>query len=62
LLASSTYAITATLQGLADKLEATIKKQEGTQVNVDEVFVENYEAYDEHQDEWIDDEEEDSTP
>lgn len=62
LLASSTYAITATLQGLADKLEATIKRQEGTQVNVDEVFVQNYEAYDEHQDEWIDDDEEDSTP
>lgn len=57
LLASSTYAISGTLQGLADKLEATIEKQNSTPPNVDEVFVENYETYEEQQDEWIDDEE-----
>ena len=61
LLASSTYAISGTLQGLADKLEATIAKQENTQVNVDEVFTENYETFEEQQDEWVDDEEEGET-
>ena len=58
LLASSTYAISGTLQGLADKLEKTITKQETSLQNVDEVFTEHYETYEEQQDEWIDDEEE----
>jgi SNF2 family DNA or RNA helicase len=58
LLASSTYAISGTLQGLADKLEATIRRQNGEQVNINEVFANNYENYEEHKDEWIDDEEE----
>jgi len=58
LLASSTYAISGTLQGLADKLETTIKNQETRIVNVDEVFFDNYETYEEQQEEWVDDEEE----
>lgn len=58
LLASSTYAISGTLQGLADKLEATIASQNETPPSVDEVFTEQYETFEEQQDEWIDDEEE----
>jgi superfamily II DNA/RNA helicase len=58
LLASSTYAISGTLQGLADKLEKTITKQETSPQNVDEVFTEHYETYEEQQDEWVDEEEE----
>lgn len=61
LLASSTYAISGTLQGLADKLEATIRKQNNIPVNVDEVFTANYETFEEQQDEWVDDEEEEIT-
>lgn len=61
LLASSTYAISGTLQGLADKLESTISRQENSQVSVDEVFATNYETYEEQQEEWIDDEEEEPT-
>ncbi len=57
LLASSTYAISGTLQGLADKLEKTITKQETSPQNVDEVFTDHYETYEEQQDEWIDEEE-----
>jgi len=60
LLASSTYAISVTLQGLADKLKNTIIKQETSQQNVDEVFLENYEAYEEQQDEWLDEEEDET--
>ncbi len=60
LLASSTYAISGTLQGLADKLEKTISKQENLLQNIDEVFSEHYEGYDEQQEEWIDDEEEET--
>jgi superfamily II DNA/RNA helicase len=61
LLASSTYAISGTLQGLADKLDATIAKHESGPLNVDEVFQGNYETYEEQQDEWVDDEEEETT-
>jgi superfamily II DNA/RNA helicase len=57
LLASSTYAISGTLQGLADKLEATIERQNGLPVNVDDIFATNYETFEEQQDEWIDDDE-----
>ena len=59
LLASSTYAISGTLQGLADKLENTITKQLALPPMVNEVFIDNYEIYEDQQDEWIDDEEED---
>ena len=58
LLASSTFAISATLQGLADKLGNTITKQETSQQNVDEVFTEHYETYEEQQDEWKEEEDE----
>lgn len=58
LLASSTYAISGTLQGLADKLEKTITEQEAAPQNVNEVFAAHYETYEEQQDEWIDEEEE----
>lgn len=58
LLASSTYAISGTLQGLADKLEATIERQSGLPVNVDEIFSTNYETFEEQQDEWMDDDKE----
>ena len=60
LLASSTYAISGTLQGLADKLENTLKAQEAKSINIDEVFADNYETYDEQKEEWIDDEEEET--
>lgn len=58
LLASSTYAISGTLQGLADKLEATIIEQENKTLNIEEVFADNYETFEEQQDEWVDDEDE----
>lgn len=58
LLASSTYAISGTLQGLADKLEATISRQQEKTLNVDDVFTSNYETFEEQQDEWVNDEEE----
>ncbi len=72
LLASSTYAISGTLQGLADKLETTLSKQEhveaqtlplarGAGGGLEEVFTNNYETYEEQQDEWVDDEEEETT-
>lgn len=68
LLASSTYAISGTLQGLADKLEAAISKHEDRQEissllsgGLEEVFTNNYETYEEQLDEWIEEEEEQDT-
>ncbi len=61
LLASSTYAISGTLQGLADKLKTTIEKHNELTVNVEELFTANYETFEEQQDEWIDDEVEETT-
>jgi ERCC4-related helicase len=58
LLASSTYAISGTLQGLADKLEITITSQKTLPENIGEIFNEQYESFEEQKDEWIDDEEE----
>ncbi|HEY6083292.1 MAG TPA: SNF2-related protein [Chitinophagaceae bacterium] len=71
LLASSTYAISGTLQGLADKLEATIGKYEnrqeissllsgGVERELEEVFTNNYETYEEQLDEWIEEEDQDT--
>ncbi|MFN7014124.1 MAG: helicase-related protein, partial [Bacteroidia bacterium] len=54
LLASSTYAISGTLQGLSVKLEDLIKSQ--TEPEIDESIAENFETYDELRDEWDDDE------
>jgi ERCC4-related helicase len=62
LLASSTYAISGTLQGLADKLQATIEKQSNLNINLEEVFSSHYETFEEQQDEWIDDEENENDP
>lgn len=56
LLASSTFAITGTLGGLAQKLQNIIdnsKEEDLTEAN----FQENIENYDEIKEEWIDDEE-----
>ncbi len=72
LLASSTYAISGTLQGLADKLEATLSKYENMQGTslppkgegegrLEEVFINNYETYEEQLDEWIEEEEDQDT-
>lgn len=56
LLASSTYAIAGTLIGLARKLEFLLKNQDKPEV-VEDVLSQDYEAYEETKDEWIDDEE-----
>lgn len=61
LLASSSYAISGTLQGLADKLEATIERQKAMEMDVEEVFVANYETFEEQQEEWVDEEEDGDT-
>jgi superfamily II DNA/RNA helicase len=59
LLASSTYAISGTLEGLANKLGNSLLKQEiNSTQGLDEVFTNNYETFEEQQDEWIDDDEE----
>ncbi|MBV5343056.1 DEAD/DEAH box helicase, partial [bacterium] len=57
LLASSTYAISVTLQGLADKLEATVERQKQQTEPLDVIFSSNYETYEEQQDEWLEDSE-----
>ncbi len=61
LLASSSYAIASTLNSLAYKLEKFIEEAKKQQV-VDETDIagldQNYENYDEHSDEWTDNEEE----
>lgn len=54
LLASSTYAISGTLQGLSDKLEATISNQENTPIPFEQQVAENYDNYEDEKDEWID--------
>lgn len=55
LLASSTYAISDTLLGLANKLEAVEKAQAALDAPPDEL-AENFEAYQELEDEWLEDE------
>lgn len=55
LLASSTYAISGTLEGLAKKLEAVVSEQEQPDSVFDEI-AKNYEPFDELKDEWHDDE------
>ena len=60
LLASSTFAISGTLGGLAEKLQNIIDNNH-SEVNVEEQELqENLENFDELKDEWVDDEEEDS--
>lgn len=56
LLASSTYAISGTLEALSSKLEAIPQAQEPVELTPDEVAA-DYEAVDETEEEWRDDEE-----
>jgi hypothetical protein len=56
LLASSTYAISDTLLGLANKLEAAEADQQKA-VDVPETVVEDFETLSEVQEEWVDDDE-----
>jgi len=55
LLASSTYAISDTLLGLANKLEAVEKAQAALDASPDDL-AENFEAFQELEDEWLEDE------
>ncbi len=56
LLASSTFAISGTLEGLANKLEGIVKESETD--NAEEVFALDFETYDELKDEWEGEEDE----
>lgn len=60
LLASSTYAISGTLESLANKLDSLIKNQEPKET--DSEIGENFETFDELKDEWADDEEVEEAP
>ncbi len=59
LLASSTYAISGTLDGLADKLQEAVKRREAVQ-SLLESLPENFEEIEELADEWAEDEEEEA--
>lgn len=56
LLASSTFAISSTLEGLGKKLENIISQNKS--VNTEEIIAENFETFDELKDEWSEDDEE----
>lgn len=56
LLASSTFAISSTLEGLGKKLENIISQN--TIVDTEEIIAENFETFDELKDEWSEDDEE----
>jgi ERCC4-related helicase len=56
LLASSTFAISGTLEGLGKKLENIITQNTG--VDTEEIIAENFETFEELKDEWSDDDEE----
>lgn len=56
LLASSTFAISGTLEGLANKLEGIVKESENN--NAEEIFALDFETYDELKDEWEGEEDE----
>jgi ERCC4-related helicase len=53
LLASSTFAISSTLEGLGKKLENIISQN--TSVDTEEIIAENFETFDELKDEWSED-------
>ncbi len=57
LLASSTYAISGTLEGLSSKLEGTLKKHEELPDQFESNLAANYETFEELKDEWTDEEE-----
>jgi superfamily II DNA/RNA helicase len=59
LLASSTFAISGTLNALATKLETVVNKQNTLSHPFEDEVAVNFEAFDELKDEWIDNEEED---
>jgi SNF2 family DNA or RNA helicase len=56
LLASSTFAISGTLEALGNKLQAIIEKNR--EINTEEVIADDFETYDELKDEWEEDEDE----
>jgi superfamily II DNA/RNA helicase len=58
LLSSSTYAISGTLEALANKLEVLHANQTVVENELETEFASNYEVFEEIKDEWIDDEEE----
>jgi len=53
LLASSTYAISGTLEALSNKLDAILLSQTLTEVILDNAISENYEEFEEIKDEWV---------
>jgi len=57
LLASSTYAISGTLEALADKLDNIITEKSTENNQLEESIADNFEEFDELKDEWIEDEE-----
>lgn len=59
LLASSTFAISGTLSGLANKLDDIINKNERL-LNPEQIITDDYEMYDELVDEWDEEEEEEN--
>ncbi len=61
LLASSTYAISATLGGLAKKLQNIIDKNNQAEEIYEEELENNYESYSETKEDWLDDEDDDIT-
>lgn len=61
LLASSTFAISGTLEGLAFKLDEASKSPEVPSVVSEQEFM-DFDAIKEFEDEWVDDEEEESNP
>jgi len=56
LLASSTFAISSTLEGLGKKLENIISQN--TSVDTEQIIAENFETFDELKDEWSEEDEE----
>jgi ERCC4-related helicase len=60
LLASSTYAISGTLESLANKLDSLVKSEEAKETDTE--IAENFETFDELKDEWSEDEEDESKP
>ena len=58
LLASSTFAISGTLEGLANKLNCVVAEQKTTELPQENI-ADNFETFEEIKDEWVDDEEQD---
>lgn len=58
LLASSTFAISGTLEALADKLENIVERQKQLDEEVEKSIAQHFETFDELKDEWQEDEEE----